>query len=359
MTTPPTNTAFTVTPVTPVTATTRIPVPVIDVILTAVTDAAPMPVIDTAPAAMDASPMAVIDGVPAATGTTPAVVADGTSVIDGTSVAPADRIRLFQLASVLLTYPDAELLGAADELRGAAAGIGHPWLRGQVEGFLTWLTGTAPIDAQRHYVRTFDLRRKSGLYLTYYLHGDTRKRGMALLVLKRRYRAHGLRLAAGELPDLLPVVLEFAAVVGPGEGEAPLRQHRRGVELLRAALADLGTPYGLLLDAITAVLPELTDADRAAIAELALDGPPVESVGLDTPGSNPCGPGSPGLDPSGLNLCGPGSPGLGSLGPDLLGSDPFSPGLPGPEGPDLDLHGDELGGIGLAPYPTPSSEDLR
>ncbi|MFI7536754.1 nitrate reductase molybdenum cofactor assembly chaperone [Streptosporangium sp. NPDC049376] len=328
MTTPPTNTTFTATPVTQMTATTRIPVPVIDVTLTAVTDAAP--------AAMGTASTAATDGVPATTDMTSGTVIDGTSVIDGASVAAADRIRLFQLASVLLTYPDAELLGAADELRGAAAGIGHPWLRGQVERFLTWLTGTAPIDAQRHYVRTFDLRRKSGLYLTYYLHGDTRRRGMALLVLKRRYHAHGLRLAAGELPDLLPVVLEFAAVVGPGEGEAPLRQHRRGVELLRVALADLGTPYGLLLDAITAVLPELTDADRAAIAELALDGPPVESVGLDTPGPNPCGPGSPGL---------------GSLGPDLL-----SPGFPGR---DLDLHGDELGGIGLAPYPTPSSEDLR
>ncbi|WP_259406412.1 nitrate reductase molybdenum cofactor assembly chaperone [Microbispora sp. H10885] len=204
--------------------------------------------------------------------------------IDAALVTAADRTRLFRLASVLLTYPDADLLGAHDELRGAAALIEHPWPRGQVEEFLAWLTGTAPIDVQRHYVQTFDLRRRSGLYLTYYLHGDTRKRGMALLILKQRYRAHGLRLAAGELPDLLPIVLEFAATVGPGEGEAPLRQHRRGIELLRAALADLGTPYRLLLDAVTAILPELTDADRKAVAELALDGPPVESVGLDFPG---------------------------------------------------------------------------
>jgi nitrate reductase delta subunit len=209
-------------------------------------------------------------------------------------VTPADRTRLFRLASVLLTYPDAELLGARDELRAAAARIEHPRLRGQVEEFLAWLTGTPEIDVQRHYVQTFDLRRRSGLYLTYYLHGDTRKRGMALLILKQRYRAHGLRLAAGELPDLLPVVLEFAATVGPGEGEAPLRQHRRGIELLRAALADLGTPYHLLLDAISAVLPELTDADRAAVAELALDGPPVESVGLD-PLGDPLGPGGLGV----------------------------------------------------------------
>ncbi|MFE9689617.1 nitrate reductase molybdenum cofactor assembly chaperone [Micromonospora sp. NPDC005806] len=217
----------------------------------------------------------------------------------------ADRTRLFELASVLLTYPDAELLGGGDELAAAAARIEHQQLRGQVAEFLTWLRITAPIDVQRHYVQTFDLRRRSGLYLTYYLHGDTRKRGMALLILKQRYRAHGLRLAGGELPDLLPIVLEFAATVGPGEGEAPLRQHRSGIELLRAALADLGTPYHLLLDAITFVLPELTDADREAIAELTFDGPPVESVGLESLGVGP----------------------------------------------------DELDGVGLAPYPTCASSE--
>ncbi|MER7128626.1 nitrate reductase molybdenum cofactor assembly chaperone [Streptosporangium saharense] len=244
-----------------------------------------------------------------------APVKASTLMTDTTLVTAADRTRLFQLAAVLLTYPDEVLLDAADELRGAAALIEHPWLRGQVEEFLAWLTGTAPIDVQRHYVRTFDLRRRSGLYLTYYLHGDTRRRGMALLVLKQRYRAHGLRLAPGELPDLLPVVLEFAATVGPGEGEAPLRQHRRGVELLRAALADHGTPYGLLVEAITAVLPELTEADREAVAQLALDGPPVDSVGLD------------------------------SLGP------AFGPGRSGGPG--------EFDGVGLAPYPTCSSSEAQ
>ena len=201
--------------------------------------------------------------------------------------APTDRARIFELVSLLLTYPDDELLGAGAELRAAADRIAEEAVRGQIEEFLDWLLGTAPIEVQRHYVQTFDLRRRSGLYLTYYLHGDTRKRGMALLVLKQRYRAHGLRLADGELPDLLPVVLEFAAAVGPGEGEAPLRQHRKGIELLRAALAESGTPYRLLLDAVCTVLPELTDADRAAVAALAVDGPPVETVGLESLGRGP------------------------------------------------------------------------
>ncbi len=203
----------------------------------------------------------------------------------GELVAPAERARLFELVSLLLTYPDADLLAAGDELTAAAAHLAHPDAGAAVREFLAWFTTTPGTEVQQHYVQTFDLRRRSGLYLTYYLHGDTRKRGIALLTLKQRYRAHGLRLDGGELPDLLPVVLEFAAVAGPGDGEAPLRQHRRGVELLREALTASGTPYRHLLDAVCLALPPLTDADREAVAALAADGPPVESVGTTTPGA--------------------------------------------------------------------------
>ncbi|MDX8049941.1 nitrate reductase molybdenum cofactor assembly chaperone [Lentzea sp. BCCO 10_0798] len=196
------------------------------------------------------------------------------------TVAGTDRSRLFGLASTLLTYPDAALLAAGDELRAAVGEIEHDDVRTRLEAFLDWFLTTDVIEVETHYVHTFDLRRRSGLYLTYYLHGDTRKRGIALLTLKQRYRAHGLRLAQGELPDLLPVVLEFAAITGPGDGEAPLRQHRRGVELLRAALEENGSPYRHLLDAVVTALPPLTENDRDAIRALAEDGPPVESVGL-------------------------------------------------------------------------------
>ncbi len=202
------------------------------------------------------------------------------------TVDPADRVRLFDLASVLLSYPDARLFSAAGELRETVAAIAHPEVRDRLAKFLDWLLTTETLAVETHYVRTFDLRRRSGLYLTYYLHGDTRKRGIALLTLKQRYRAHGLRLAEGELPDLLPVVLEFAAAAGPGDGEAPLRQHRRGLELLRCALEEAGSPYRHVLDAVVAALPPLTPDDRAAVAALAVDGPPVESVGLAAYGAD-------------------------------------------------------------------------
>ncbi|MGY2003993.1 nitrate reductase molybdenum cofactor assembly chaperone [Blastococcus sp. SYSU DS1024] len=227
-----------------------------------------------------------------------------------TDVPAPERARLFELAALLLTYPDPELLAARGELADAAAALETPEVADAVHHFLTWFDETPGTAIAQHYVQTFDLRRKSGLYLTYYLHGDTRKRGIALLTLKQRYRAKGLTLREGELPDLLPVVLEFAAAVGPGDGEAPLRQHRRGIELLRAALEAAGSPYRHLLDAVCRALPPITDDDRAAIAALAVDGPPVESVGLAGPGD---------LTPAGLS----------------------------PADPDTD---DDLAGIGLAPY---------
>jgi nitrate reductase delta subunit len=205
---------------------------------------------------------------------------------------PGARARLFELAALLLGYPNRELLAARDEMSRAVDTIGDPASEAHLHAFLAWYTATPSAQVEQHYVATFDLRRRSGLYLTYYLHGDTRRRGVALLTLKQRYRAHGLRLRAGELPDLLPVVLEFAALAGPGDGEAPLRQHRHGLELLRAALTDAGSPYGHLLDAISAALPDLTPADRAAVAALAVDGPPMESVGLGGYGADPV-PASP------------------------------------------------------------------
>lgn len=110
--------------------------------------------------------------------------------------------------------------------------------------FTTWFTGQEPDALEQHYVETFDLRRRSGLYLTYYLHGDTRRRGMALLTLAQRYRATGWDTDGGELPDHLPVVLEYAALAGPRAGEAPLRLHRRGLELIHHALSDGGSPTG-------------------------------------------------------------------------------------------------------------------
>jgi nitrate reductase molybdenum cofactor assembly chaperone NarJ/NarW len=103
---------------------------------------------------------------------------------------------------------------------------------------------------------------------------------MALLRLKRSYAAAGLELARDELPDYLPLVLEFAAIAPPGAGAMLLREHRPALELLRANLASEASPYAHLLDAVCASLPRLTALERQHVSKLAAEGPPDERVGL-------------------------------------------------------------------------------
>ena len=153
-------------------------------------------------------------------------------------------------------------------------------VREALERFLAGWTGDQTALAAR-YVETFDLRRRASLYLTYYAHGDTRERGMALLRLKKLYRAAGLPMDSSELPDHLTVMLAFAALAPAGHGEALLAEHRPAIELLRLSLHDLESPYAHVLDAIAACLPPLSVSERGEVARLAREGPPEEAVGLE------------------------------------------------------------------------------
>ncbi|HET8821052.1 MAG TPA: nitrate reductase molybdenum cofactor assembly chaperone [Thermoleophilaceae bacterium] len=186
----------------------------------------------------------------------------------------------YKLLSVLLRYPDERLVEARDELAAAVAALPRSPQRDLLQRFVAYLAANTRSELERRYVETFDLRRGSGLYLSYYLHGDTRKRGMALLRLKRLYAAAGLELTSGELSDYLPLMLEFAALAPDGAGDALLREHRPALELLRGSLRDADSPYADVLDAISAALPRLSALEREHVRRLSEAGPPSEQVGL-------------------------------------------------------------------------------
>jgi nitrate reductase delta subunit len=184
------------------------------------------------------------------------------------------------LMSFLLRYPDAAVVSAWDDLAAEVAGLPSGPVRTALGDFLAGWTGdTTTLSAA--YVETFDLRRRASLYLTYYAHGDTRERGMALVRLKKLYRLAGLPMESDELPDHLAVMLAFAAVAPDGRGEAVLAEHRPAIELLRLSLHDLESTYAHVLDAVAACLPELTVTERGEVARLAREGPPDEAVGLE------------------------------------------------------------------------------
>ena len=201
-----------------------------------------------------------------------------------------------RVAALLLEYPTAELLALVPGLRAAIDEL-PATLAGPLTRTLDHVAGTEPTALAAQYVETFDLRRRCSLYLTYYAFGDTRRRGVALVEFKQAYRGAGLELADDELPDHLAVVLEFSSSPDQAAREAGMRlllAHRAGLELLRLALADAGSPWAGAVEAVCATLPPLDGDERTAVARLAAEGPPGEDVGLD-PTLAPAG--APGLAP--------------------------------------------------------------
>ena len=211
---------------------------------------------------------------------------------------PPDELTIvWQSVSLLLDYPDEILLARVDLLRSASQRLA-PTVGGSIRAFLDHLESTPLPQLQADYVETFDTRRRCNLFLTYFAHGDTRKRGMALLRFKQSYLRAGFELDDGELPDHLCVVLEFAGTVDREIGRDLMLDHRAGLELLRLSLRDMGSPWADLIDAVTATLPPLRGDERDAVRRLAAEGPPEEEVGL-APFANPQF--SPGADTTGAS----------------------------------------------------------
>jgi nitrate reductase delta subunit len=185
----------------------------------------------------------------------------------------------WQSASLLLGYPDEELLGRLPLIRRAADELPEP-VGGPLRACADHLAEATLGELEEDYVDTFDSRRRHNLFLTYFAHGDTRKRGVALLRFRQEYHASGFVDSADELPDHLCVVLEYAATVDHARGRQLLLDHRAGLELLRLALVENGSRWGGAVEAVCATLPPLRGDEHEAIRRLAAEGPPEEEVGL-------------------------------------------------------------------------------
>jgi nitrate reductase molybdenum cofactor assembly chaperone NarJ/NarW len=181
-------------------------------------------------------------------------------------------------ASLLLRYPDDDVLAAVPVIRAALTGL-PPAVAEPLGQVCAHRADTDPTVLAADYVQVFDFRRRCCLHLTYYTAGDTRRRGEALVGFAAAYKAAGLRVFDGELPDYLPAVLDLAAL--HDGGWALLRDNRVGLDLLTEALGRDTSIYRLVVEAVRAMLPAARPGDLAAAARLARSGPPVEQVGLE------------------------------------------------------------------------------
>lgn len=191
---------------------------------------------------------------------------------------PADR-AVWQASSLLLAYPDEQLhqrLDTVQALLAHADATPANLLRRTVSA----LREADPMAAAVDYVETFDMRRRSTMFLTYWTGGDTRNRGMQMLAFATAYREAGAEPPAGEAPDHLPVVLEFAAMVDPEAGRRLLVGHRVPIDVLHKSLTDAKSPYAYTVAAVCETLPAATDQEVRNVSELMSSGPPAEAVGL-------------------------------------------------------------------------------
>ncbi|CAN7348828.1 nitrate reductase molybdenum cofactor assembly chaperone [Terrabacter sp. LjRoot27] len=197
---------------------------------------------------------------------------------------PRDHRVVHLVAGRCLDYPSAELVTTLPSMRDALAEQGDSAAATRLTSLVAHLGGADLPDLQQAYVDTFDLSRKHALYLSYWTDGDTRRRGEVLGRFKTAYRSSGAVVDThGELPDYLPMVLEFAARVDPEAGVSLLQEYRASLELLRIALQERKSPYAAAVVAVCATLPGESPPDRAAVMEMVgLSGPhPTESVGLE------------------------------------------------------------------------------
>jgi nitrate reductase delta subunit len=208
-----------------------------------------------------------------------------------------------KIISLLLSYPSRKLQEAVPELKAALetdtlAGDREKALLAQLADDIA---GLDLYDAQERYVFLFDRTRSLSLHLFEHVHGESRDRGQAMVDLMAMYDSHGFEIDAKELPDYLPLFLEFLSAVPEDQARELLGQTVHIVSALRERLRKRKSIYGNAFRVLEAVARG--KADSKILAEL-LDEPdddPKDLEALDKiweeeavtfgggPGNNPCG----------------------------------------------------------------------
>ncbi|MDO4252444.1 MAG: nitrate reductase molybdenum cofactor assembly chaperone [Rothia sp. (in: high G+C Gram-positive bacteria)] len=190
---------------------------------------------------------------------------------------------VYQVSSVLMRYPSQEQLDLLPELLELAGSISRPDFFAAVQTVAQWYRSAPLAEVAGQYVQEYDLSRRHAFHLSYWTEGDTRRRGQALTRFKQMYRESGMLTdLQGELPDYLPLVLEFTALVDRKAGRAALQAYRPSLEMLRLALKEDKLAFYGLVQAICDTLPGPSPQTAQEIQELAGFGPPSEQVGLSS-----------------------------------------------------------------------------
>ena len=182
---------------------------------------------------------------------------------------PPVASKSLRVLARLLGYPDAELRGHLAELRDAL----HeeralpPQRLAELDALIASLAQGAPLDVEAAYVELFDRGRSTSLHLFEHVHGDSRERGPAMIDLAQTYEKAGMYLAEGEMPDFLPVLLEFTSTQPPREAREFLSEMAHIFNAIFSALQQRGSAYASVLGALLELAGEKAQPVEIAAEE--------------------------------------------------------------------------------------------
>lgn len=191
--------------------------------------------------------------------------------------------RTFKVLSLLLSYPTEELQQAAPALGAALAEDGllaereHP----RLYRLIAQLGGRDLYDLQERYVLLFDRTRSLSLHLFEHVHGESRDRGQAMVDLQTMYAEHGLAVSARELPDFLPLFLEFLGTRPLAEARELLGQPLHVLTALRERLDKRGSDYAPVFAALEVLAAGEASPEQLAEARAEPDDDPTDLAALD------------------------------------------------------------------------------
>lgn len=189
----------------------------------------------------------------------------------------------YHILSRLLLYPEPELIAHLPQLDAALAAV--PEQQALLRPLLAHLQTSALIDLQQQYVATFDRNPSHSLHLFEHIHGESRDRGQAMVDLMEEYKRHGLQMVGDDLPDFVPLFLEFLAQLDEAVSAPLLGDAVHVLAHIGRKLAANGSPYA----PVFTLLERLSPVAAEMLAE-----PPVRDMdeALET-----FGPGADGVEP--------------------------------------------------------------
>lgn len=180
-------------------------------------------------------------------------------------------MKTFKVLSLLLMYPEPDWLDALPEMEAAlaeeAGSNGDALAR--LAPLFDVLRRSGLIELQENYVATFDRNPSHSLHLFEHIHGESRDRGSAMIDLLHEYWKHDFDASVAELPDYVPLFLEFLSLLPPGEALSLLGDAVHVLAAIGRKLDANGSPYATVLQVLEALSP---------VAALELAEPPVRDM---------------------------------------------------------------------------------